>query len=97
MFSYADVADWGGKDFEDEMTSAWIQVTSMGIADPDKLAVMGWSYGGFMTSWVVTHTDRFQGRRGRRWRHQPLEFYRHFRHPGFSAGLLRGRTLGPVQ
>ena len=59
VFRYADVADWGGKDFEDEMTGV-DQVISMGIADPDHLAVMGWSYGGFMTSWVVTHTDRFK-------------------------------------
>jgi dipeptidyl aminopeptidase/acylaminoacyl peptidase len=59
VFRYADVADWGGKDFDDEMTGV-DQVISMGIADPDHLAVMGWSYGGFMTSWVVTHTDRFK-------------------------------------
>ena len=32
----------------------------MGVADPDHMAVMGWSYGGFMTSWTVTHTDRFK-------------------------------------
>jgi dipeptidyl aminopeptidase/acylaminoacyl peptidase len=36
------------------------RVIAMGIADPDHLAVLGWSYGGFMTSWVVTHTDRFK-------------------------------------
>jgi acylaminoacyl-peptidase len=28
--------------------------------DPDRLGVMGGSYGGFMTSWIVGHTDRFQ-------------------------------------
>jgi dipeptidyl aminopeptidase/acylaminoacyl peptidase len=58
-FRYADMADWGGKDFEDEMTGV-DYVISTGIADPDHLAVMGWSYGGFMTSWVVTHTNRFK-------------------------------------
>jgi dipeptidyl aminopeptidase/acylaminoacyl peptidase len=30
-----------------------------GIADPKKLAIMGWSAGGHMTNWMVTHTDRF--------------------------------------
>jgi dipeptidyl aminopeptidase/acylaminoacyl peptidase len=30
------------------------------IADPDRLGIGGWSYGGFMTSWSVTHTDRFK-------------------------------------
>ena len=59
QFRYANVADWGGKDFEDDMTGV-DHLISMGIADPDHLAVMGWSYGGFMTSWVVTHTNRFK-------------------------------------
>jgi dipeptidyl aminopeptidase/acylaminoacyl peptidase len=59
QFRYANVADWGGKDYEDDMAGV-DQVISMGIADTDHLAVMGWSYGGFMTSWVVTHTNRFK-------------------------------------
>jgi dipeptidyl aminopeptidase/acylaminoacyl peptidase len=59
QFRYANVADWGGKDFEDDMSGV-DRVIAMGIADPDHLAVLGWSYGGFMTSWVVTHTDRFK-------------------------------------
>jgi dipeptidyl aminopeptidase/acylaminoacyl peptidase len=35
-------------------------VVKEGFADPDKLGVMGWSYGGFMSSWVVGHTNRFK-------------------------------------
>ena len=31
-----------------------------GIADPDRLGAMGVSYGGFMTSWIVTQTNRFK-------------------------------------
>ncbi len=58
-FRFANLNDWGGKDFEDLMTGV-DHVISMGVADPDRLAVMGWSYGGFMTSWVVTHTHRFK-------------------------------------
>ena len=34
--------------------------SSAGVADPDRLAVSGWSYGGFMTSTIVTKTDRFK-------------------------------------
>src|SRR6266571_228578 len=32
----------------------------MGVADPDKLVVMGGSYGGFSTFWAITQTDRFK-------------------------------------
>jgi len=58
-FRFANMNDWGGKDYLDLMAGV-DQVISMGVADPNRLAVMGWSYGGFMTSWVVTHTHRFK-------------------------------------
>src|SRR5262245_30233532 len=35
-------------------------VIKMGVADPDRMGVMGWSYGGYMTSWIVTQTNRFK-------------------------------------
>ena len=35
-------------------------VIDLGVADPDRLGVMGWSYGGFMTSWTITQTKRFK-------------------------------------
>ncbi|MEW6724906.1 MAG: S9 family peptidase [Bacillota bacterium] len=58
-FAYAVVGDWGGKDFEDIMrgVDAFIE---KGVADPGRLGVTGWSYGGYMTSWTVTQTDRFK-------------------------------------
>ena len=31
-----------------------------GLVDESRMGVMGWSYGGFMTAWTVTHTDRFK-------------------------------------
>lgn len=58
-FAKAVVGDWGGKDYQDIMAGV-DKVVEMGVADPDRLGVMGWSYGGFMTCWVVTHTDRFK-------------------------------------
>ncbi|GIS56596.1 MAG: hypothetical protein CM1200mP1_05340 [Candidatus Neomarinimicrobiota bacterium] len=36
------------------------KVFGYGIADPERLGVMGWSYGGYMTSFVVTRTERFK-------------------------------------
>jgi dipeptidyl aminopeptidase/acylaminoacyl peptidase len=58
-FTAACVQDWGGKDYEDLMCGVdW--AVAEGIADPQRLVVTGYSYGGFMTSWVVGHTDRFR-------------------------------------
>ncbi len=58
-FRYANYKDWGGKDYQDLMAGV-DHVIKMGVADPDKLGVMGWSYGGFMTSWIITQTKRFK-------------------------------------
>jgi dipeptidyl aminopeptidase/acylaminoacyl peptidase len=58
-FSNANVNDWGGKDFVDIMKGV-DHVIAIGVADPDRLAIMGGSYGGFMTFWAITQTDRFR-------------------------------------
>ncbi len=58
-FRYANYKDWGGGDYRDLMAGV-DHVISMGVADPNRLGVMGWSYGGFMTSWVITQTKRFK-------------------------------------
>jgi dipeptidyl aminopeptidase/acylaminoacyl peptidase len=58
-FRRANVKDWGGADFQDLMTGV-DKVIEMGVADPERLGVMGWSYGGFMTTWIVTQTKRFK-------------------------------------
>lgn len=58
-FACACVRDWGGSDFKDIMAGVDYAV-SLGVADPSKLFVTGWSYGGYMTSWTVTQTSRFK-------------------------------------
>ncbi|MEJ7576312.1 MAG: S9 family peptidase [Pyrinomonadaceae bacterium] len=58
-FRRANISDWGGADYQDLMTGV-DKVIEMGVADKDRLGVMGWSYGGFMTSWIVTQTKRFK-------------------------------------
>ncbi len=58
-FRRANEKDWGGGDYRDLMAGV-DAVIAMGIADPDRLGVMGWSYGGFMTSWIITQTNRFK-------------------------------------
>jgi dipeptidyl aminopeptidase/acylaminoacyl peptidase len=58
-FTTANVRDWGGKDFQDIMAGV-DEVIKRGVADGDRLGVMGGSYGGFMTFWTITQTDRFK-------------------------------------
>jgi dipeptidyl aminopeptidase/acylaminoacyl peptidase len=58
-FLRANVNDWGGGDYRDIMTGVDAMI-ARGIADPDRLAHIGWSYGGYMTAWVVTQTTRFK-------------------------------------
>ncbi len=58
-FSRAIWADWGNKDYEDVM-AALQHVVTEGIADPDRLGVGGWSYGGILTNYVISKSDRFK-------------------------------------
>jgi len=51
-------ADWGGQDFRDVETGIDSLVRA-GFADGDRLGVYGRSYGGYLTSWAITQTDRF--------------------------------------
>ena len=58
-FRFANIKDWGGGDYKDIMSGV-DRVVEMGVADPERLGVMGWSYGGYMTSWTITQTRRFK-------------------------------------
>jgi len=51
--------DIGNGDYQDLMTGV-DHVIEQGIADPDSLAVRGWSYGGILGGWTITQTDRFK-------------------------------------
>ena len=51
--------DWGGVDYQDIMAALDHAVTFPWV-DTGRLGVLGGSYGGYMTNWAVTHTDRFQ-------------------------------------
>ena len=59
QFRYANYKDWGGGDYKD-ILSGVDALVAKGVADPDRLGIMGWSYGGYMTSWVITQTKRFK-------------------------------------
>lgn len=58
-FMTANILDLGGGDYRDIMAGV-DDVIRRGIADSTRMAEMGWSYGGEMTAWVVTHTSRFK-------------------------------------
>jgi dipeptidyl aminopeptidase/acylaminoacyl peptidase len=51
---------WGTVDYQDLMAVADEAVQRFDFCDPDRMGVLGGSYGGFMTSWIVSHTDRFK-------------------------------------
>ena len=58
-FKKAIFAEWGVKDFADVMAGVDTAV-DLGLVDPDRLGVGGWSYGGILTNYVITQTDRFK-------------------------------------
>ena len=58
-FAQGNVSDWGHGDYTDIMTGVDYLV-KLGGTDPDRLVVSGWSYGGYMTNWIIGHTDRFK-------------------------------------
>ncbi|HEX4743535.1 MAG TPA: S9 family peptidase [Candidatus Limnocylindria bacterium] len=58
-FVQACIGDWGGDDYLDLMAGVDHALT-LGWVDPERLYVTGGSYGGFMTNWIVGHTDRFK-------------------------------------
>ncbi len=58
-FAQANKNTWGKGDYDDCMTGVDAVIAS-GVADPDRLGAYGWSYGGYMTFWLLTQTDRFK-------------------------------------
>jgi dipeptidyl aminopeptidase/acylaminoacyl peptidase len=58
-FAESDIGDMGGRDFED-MLLGIDSLISTGLADLDRLAIAGWSYGGFTAAWAVSQTNRFR-------------------------------------
>ena len=58
-FCAAIYADWGNKDYQDDVAMVDYAVAE-GIADPDKLGVGGWSYGGISTDFIIAQTQRFK-------------------------------------
>lgn len=58
-FADAVLGDMGGKDLEDILAGVEY-VVAQGWADADRVGIMGWSYGGFMSAWAISQVDRFK-------------------------------------
>jgi dipeptidyl aminopeptidase/acylaminoacyl peptidase len=58
-FAKAIYADWGNKDYQDDMAMVDYAI-AQGLVDPDKLGVGGWSYGGISTDFIIAQTTRFK-------------------------------------
>ncbi|HET8625776.1 MAG TPA: S9 family peptidase [Thermomicrobiales bacterium] len=58
-FATANLADWGGADWREQEQALDLAIERGGV-DPTRLAVTGLSYGGFMTDWIIGHTDRYR-------------------------------------
>ncbi|MBM4187643.1 MAG: S9 family peptidase [Gemmatimonadetes bacterium] len=59
-FLRANVRDWGGGDYQDIQTGL-DHLIRLGVSDSTRLGQAGWSYGGYMTAWTLTQTNRFKG------------------------------------
>jgi len=59
-FSDGCINDWGGGDYKDLMAGLDYAIAHNSWIDPEKLGITGISYGGYMTNWVITQTQRFK-------------------------------------
>jgi dipeptidyl aminopeptidase/acylaminoacyl peptidase len=51
---------WGERDYQDILEATDYVIENYGFVDPERVGVLGGSYGGFMTNWIVGHTDRYK-------------------------------------
>jgi dipeptidyl aminopeptidase/acylaminoacyl peptidase len=58
-FRFANYGDWGGGDFQDILAGVDVLI-ARGVADPERLGLLGWSYGGYLTASGITQTTRFK-------------------------------------
>ena len=73
-YAKAIAADWGHYEVED-LLACVDKAVAMGVADPNRMAVTGWSYGGILTDYTVASTDRFKAGISGAGVASPMSFY----------------------
>ena len=73
-YAKAIAADWGHYEVED-LLACVDKAVALGVADPNRLAVTGWSYGGILTDYTVASTDRFKAGISGAGVANPMSFY----------------------
>ncbi len=58
-FAQGVIGDWGGGDHQDQL-AVIDAVSARPYVDADRLGIHGYSYGGYMTAWTISQTDRFK-------------------------------------
>ena len=59
-FSDAIRGEWGNNDYHDLMAATDYVIKTFPQIDSTRLGIMGWSYGGILTAWITSHTNRFK-------------------------------------
>jgi dipeptidyl aminopeptidase/acylaminoacyl peptidase len=73
-YAKAIAGDWGDLEVKDLLAGV-DKAVSMGVADPNRLAVSGWSYGGILTDYTIASTDRFKAAISGAGVANPMSFY----------------------
>jgi dipeptidyl aminopeptidase/acylaminoacyl peptidase len=88
-FGIANRRDLGGADYRDIMTGV-DHVISLGVADGDRMGILGGSYGGYMTNWAIGQTDRFKAAISMFGIFSLITDYSQSSIPGWETGYLGG-------
>src|SRR5438046_3791288 len=93
-FTFSTRGRWGMEDYQDLMQAVDVAIArAKGGVDTTRMAVLGGSYGGFMTNWIVGHTQRFSVAQTDRSIYNWYSWYGSSDAQGLTAYEFRGAPL----